>query len=261
MNQLPLCAHNPKTSICKICNQEFTQPKRRTNKTCSKECARLASILGQSTKITYACQGCGSEFVDKKGRNRKFCSRPCADKGRVQIPTQFGIRPCKHCGTPFDVPITFKDASKQRFCSLQCYGKYRRKTNSPSTCKNCGQEFYVIPSQKARPYCSPDCYIEYKTSHYPCYTGNVNLYGLNWFEQREARRLLDSYQCQNCGVREKDLDIQLHVHHVIPFRAFGIENYQKANQLGNLVSLCSDCHKRLEHNPVKSLALCLRNIC
>jgi predicted HNH restriction endonuclease len=34
----------------------------------------------------------------------------------------------------------------------------------------------------------------------------------------------------------------MEVHHIIPFRHFGIEGYLAANALENLVSLCRACH-------------------
>jgi predicted HNH restriction endonuclease len=38
----------------------------------------------------------------------------------------------------------------------------------------------------------------------------------------------------------------LDVHHVKPFRDFGVANYLEANQLDNLVTLCKPCHMAIE---------------
>lgn len=67
-------------------------------------------------------------------------------------------------------------------------------------------------------------------------------YGINWEKQRSLVRERDQYVCQNCGKAENGL--QHHVHHKIPFRQFS--SYILANQLDNLVTLCSACHRQAE---------------
>lgn len=69
-----------------------------------------------------------------------------------------------------------------------------------------------------------------------------NQYGPNWRTQRDRARARDDYRCQVCGKHEQS---QAHdVHHRQPFRTF--TSYEQANQLGNLVTLCKDCHRRVE---------------
>jgi DEAD/DEAH box helicase domain-containing protein len=75
-----------------------------------------------------------------------------------------------------------------------------------------------------------------------------NQYGANWNKQRELARARDQYTCQVCGKPETD---KAHdVHHITPFRIFldieGVPNYQRANQLDNLITLCPKCHRRAE---------------
>ena len=75
-------------------------------------------------------------------------------------------------------------------------------------------------------------------------------YGPNWNEQRRRVRERDDHRCRHCGLpeatgREHD------VHHLVPFRTFDYrpgqnENYLAANALANLITLCPDCHHRLE---------------
>jgi predicted HNH restriction endonuclease len=36
----------------------------------------------------------------------------------------------------------------------------------------------------------------------------------------------------------------LDVHHIIPFRKFGIDRYREANKISNLISLCNSCHSK-----------------
>src|SRR5260221_859191 len=77
-----------------------------------------------------------------------------------------------------------------------------------------------------------------------------NDYGPNWQAQRDAARTRDNYRCRNCNAPEKP-SMQHHVHHLTPFRSFGYiagqnTNYKIANQLENLVTLCSSCHRAAE---------------
>ena len=78
----------------------------------------------------------------------------------------------------------------------------------------------------------------------------ITSYGPNWLTQRQRARERDGYRCCNCGLleapgREHD------VHHIRPFRTFDYrptenENYIAANALPNLITLCPECHRRLE---------------
>ncbi|MBI4219320.1 MAG: DUF1998 domain-containing protein [Chloroflexi bacterium] len=69
-----------------------------------------------------------------------------------------------------------------------------------------------------------------------------NDYGPDWPAQRDRARARDRFRCQNCGAPERG---RAHdVHHKIPFRAFA--SCKQANQLHNLVTLCSACHRRAE---------------
>jgi len=53
--------------------------------------------------------------------------------------------------------------------------------------------------------------------------------------------------CINCcGLIADNLD----VHHIVPFREFGLENYKKANRLENLISLCHSCHLKSEYEKI-----------
>ena len=71
-----------------------------------------------------------------------------------------------------------------------------------------------------------------------------NDYGRKWKSIRDSVRNRDNFTCQSCGRGEAD--VSFHVHHKIPFKMlFSIE---EANEFGNLVTLCPDCHRRVELN-------------
>lgn len=71
-----------------------------------------------------------------------------------------------------------------------------------------------------------------------------NDYGKDWPAICRAIRERDRFLCQHCGVAETDN--QHHVHHLMPFRKFA--SAEEANQPGNLVTLCSRCHRLAEQN-------------
>jgi DEAD/DEAH box helicase domain-containing protein len=87
-----------------------------------------------------------------------------------------------------------------------------------------------------------------------------NDYGPNWKSQRLRALDRDDHQCRMCGASDsEDLaglekparSVTLHVHHIRPFREFNYipgqnENYQEANQLDNLITLCPSCHRQAE---------------
>jgi len=76
--------------------------------------------------------------------------------------------------------------------------------------------------------------------------GTINYRGPNWQEQRRKARKRDNYTCQDCGITEASLGSELNVHHKHPYHEFD-DNWKAANELDNLISLCSSCHMKAEH--------------
>jgi len=83
--------------------------------------------------------------------------------------------------------------------------------------------------------------------------------GPNWEEKRLEARIRDQCRCQFCGMTDKQhLEIFGSVnivHHIKP-RGMFVENgefdYQSANQLDNLITLCTVHHGRMEGLPIDS---------
>lgn len=73
---------------------------------------------------------------------------------------------------------------------------------------------------------------------------DANEYGAKWPEIRKKVRERDGFACQLCGMMENEREH--HVHHKIPFRTF--MDSQEANRMENLITLCADCHQRVEQN-------------
>jgi DEAD/DEAH box helicase domain-containing protein len=75
------------------------------------------------------------------------------------------------------------------------------------------------------------------------WSNDANDYGPDWPSIRAAAKKRDGYCCQVCGTAEGS-GVILHVHHKVPFRAFGAA--ERANRLENLTTLCPACHQRAE---------------
>lgn len=79
--------------------------------------------------------------------------------------------------------------------------------------------------------------------------GHEYYYGPNWYEQRRRARKRDGYVCRKCGLSDEDHSEEygksLHVHHITKFRKF--EDYEEANRITNLLTLCRPCHVQVEH--------------
>lgn len=74
-------------------------------------------------------------------------------------------------------------------------------------------------------------------------------YGPNWKEQRRKALERDGYTCQYCGKQaNQEKWWQIHVHHKRKIRWFYDHevqaiDYENANDLDNLVTLCKACHE------------------
>jgi 5-methylcytosine-specific restriction endonuclease McrA len=75
--------------------------------------------------------------------------------------------------------------------------------------------------------------------------GYLPYYGGSWRRARRQARERDGC-CQDCGMTPSDLGRALDVHHLVPFKTFGVERHREANDLANLVTLCPTCHIRRE---------------
>lgn len=74
------------------------------------------------------------------------------------------------------------------------------------------------------------------------WNSSPNEYGPLWNAIRKQVRARDGYRCQVCGAEERERAHE--VHHRIPFRSF--TSAEEANQLTNLITLCTECHRRVE---------------
>lgn len=207
----------------------------------------------------YACQLTKSKEV--------FCSKKC-----------FHIRTgetkkvsCVICGKELQRKVSHASRVQAPCCSMECMGKWRSQTFTGEKgtgwkggkvevqCAFCSKTLLRFPclTQYENVFCGMQCHAGWMSIHATGENssvwkgGHIDYYGPNWEAQRRLARERDKYRCCLCGISQKKLRRNLDVHHIIPFRTFGYiagenENYREANELSNLVSLCTSCHKRAE---------------
>jgi 5-methylcytosine-specific restriction endonuclease McrA/uncharacterized Zn-finger protein len=216
------------TIICSYCNTEFLRKPSSIKKTnfCNHECKRLyqlknGHLFNQHLRkdVQVVCKSCGKEFKVPKNREQtaKYCSKHClgmanGKRGKIQYKKKIKIY-CTNCNKEFEKkPSTIKNLN---FCSVECMGVYYTDSK-------------MFAGEKSGTWTG----------------GDISYYGSNWLNQRRKTRKRDNYTCQDCGITEDEYGNELSVHHIIPFRKFQ-GDWEKANQLSNLISLCEyPCHRK-----------------
>lgn len=185
---------------------------------------------------------------------------------RQQISDSRFAAPCANCGKLLTREKSWAERVKHFFCNRKCHNEWQsrhspRGKKSPKyksvevSCAHCGTPL-VRPPHRVKAYrhqfCDNTCAALHRSqsmvgpNHPQWKGGSIDSYGPNWRQQKAKARKRDGYRCQRCGVHESELPHRLDVHHIKPFREFGIERYREANRLSNLVSLCRSCHIQVE---------------
>jgi len=199
-------------------------------------------------------------------------------------------RPGTHVARRVSVECTVCGETEQRlqsdlageqnvFCSPDCLHTWRSEEftgeDHPLTerieveCEWCGDTMDRKPSVVERRtfhFCSYDCMGEWRSEcragkDAPAWEGGGELYrGPNWQKQRERAVNRDDQQCRRCGCTEtehfEEYGRKLSVHHLTPVREFYREadseepDFTEVNALNNLVTLCVECHRKIEKLPV-----------
>lgn len=196
------------------------------------------------------CPVCGVMFRVHPSNRTEIST--CSHKCRGQIQQKRIELTCYQCGKPFERrPCHI--ISEHSLCSRECQQAYwteqSRKnpkicTSIECICQMCGKSFRRQKSKVENfggKYCSREC-----NSLSQVIPGTDGYRGPNWDQQRRLARKRDNYTCQTCGIHQKQYGKALDVHHIVPFRDFGVDNYLQANHLENLVSLCKTCHMLIE---------------
>jgi len=260
------------TAVCGSCGEHFTYYKSSPKEFCSKAC------FGASRRTTTVCPVCGETFAFQKAWPRRYCSRKCAGKVTVVNATRPARPPivlqCGQCRRTFHV--TPANAGR-RFCSRPCSWAWRksqtaakraeqaakraprrpyRRPPQQRTCGQCGIAFIIKPTEatavnngRGRMFCSRSCWsarmsVIQSGENSPSWKGGP-AYGVSWPAARDAARARDLV-CADCGRTPEQNRKALDVHHLVPFRSFGIRRHVEANALENLVALCQRCHIKRE---------------
>ena len=122
-------------------------------------------------------------------------------------------------------------------------------------CKNCDKLFKrnvsLLSSGKWGDFCSRICRGEFISKnivgdkHHSWRGGYIPYFGNNWHFIRNQIRKSTELICVKCGVSEKLLNEELHLHHKIPRRFFN--KVEDSNIKENLMLLCKHCHLEVEH--------------
>ncbi len=206
------------------------------------------------------CAYCGKDILVESRRIRLFgadhvyCSRE--HFGAMQKLRALKTFTCEQCGKQFQTKQSRKQGAHV-FCSLSCAAIYRNKsTEVVVSCDWCGKQYRVPPSkehQNAHFYCSTECRANHIMGvNNPAYRsgwGRKREYASNWKRQRRAALERDNKACVVCG-KSPALPRYLHVHHIRPAYLFN-GDWEKANDLSNLITLCAKCHKDVELKKVE----------
>lgn len=246
---------------CPICGTAFWSRTRRPKYHCSRACK------DKSGRTQAICRYCKNPFEHFAHCPRIYCSNKCRgadNRGAGARGAYIENTICKQCGTSFTAKY-----QKRVFCSNQCqglwasannrgvnhpnYGKPSKKFSSKTkSCLVCQKPFIVKRSIAHQShYCSRACNGKAKTLFHS--GTQSNLYKGGRFKERgpswsKAKRLARERDvcCQHCGIHPDHLGRKLDVHHIKPFRLFGIERHLEANDLSNLICLCANCHTYVE---------------
>lgn len=245
------------TKPCEHCGAPFTAPIVRQRKTCSKTCRDAVRPRGRQMH-EYICLVCGASFT-AFSRKRKACSKACQFKLMAEgntIPEAHLTAICQTCGSTFEHG-RWKPAG---YCSNRCRGKATigniarfKPTAIEATCEQCGTSMKVWPGTTRGRFCSLRCYGDWQSEsgelsgpNSPFWNGgHTGYYGPSWRAARRAVRQRDRV-CVDCGKPPEENGTALDVHHLVPFKTFGVERHAEANVLSNLVALCRICHLKWE---------------
>jgi len=260
-----------RSSVCPVCNNEYKNVQgMSTHHTRShngsvylvRECAECDGLIAKGL----------SDYNDDNKNH--FCSDECESKWRSETlvgenhPRWGGgmdVVECSVCGSEFERRPSYVEKHDNITCSKSCYSEllsemtgsknnnWKGDKHSTETCLNCSKRFTYRSYRGERLYCSRGCAYEHRTGkHAANWKGGwVNDdYGANWKEQRQKALERDGHKCVMCGLSateaKDETNSPLHVHHRKRKEEFrnddGSLNYEVANRLSNLITLCVQCH-------------------
>jgi len=245
---------------CQACGKPFTRPKgqqQTKDGTPRKYCSIKCTHVGIKKSIPHYCSHCGVLFILRPSEVQRgegqWCSRHCYNQSRTDIQTFT----CEQCGVTFRHPsYTVRSREKSegnppRFCSHQCSLQSRRVVTDARACEVCNVSFLPRAAQVRRGagrYCSNACRYTAHSAHMTAMHNGFapprgTEYGPNWYRQARLARERDNHACQHCGFHREGR--RLPVHHVRHHDEFH-GDWEAANVLSNLITLCERCHRAEE---------------
>lgn len=239
--------------ICLNCGIEFTDSKHPDRKYCSLDC----STQSQKRRVIKICPTCGREFGhDRKASHTNkhtYCSKKCGGIAtKKSDPDKKSLFVCGYCHKTFE-NWTYRNP---RFCSVECHhaAQVKPEAHIHLICSVCGKPYTRIRyflEQRNSSCCSKECFAIMQSalkrgSGNPNYRGgSVEYRGANWRRQSRLARIRDGYTCQICHKKVGKKRHDHGVHHIKPYREFN-GNFESANKLTNLITLCNSCHSTVE---------------
>lgn len=236
--------------ICGICSKTFSVKPSYIKKGKGKYCSLACYAVAQNMNIECKCLTCGKSFKVKPVRLKmgggKYCSIKCQHSS---LESKIECR-CLNCDKTFNATPARIERGEGKYCSRNCLFE-SKKTKVKSTCLCCGKSFETLPSQLSSGraiYCSKECHIAHQQgqNHHSWLGGKQDYRGPNWNSQRKVAYKRDGGICQICHFEPKPGERRNSVHHIKPYREFN-GDHLAANDLSNLITLCSTCHPRAEH--------------
>lgn len=224
-------------------------------------------------KETIACSYCGAteERFPSHINEVNFCSDSCESEWKSENRTGKNhpnysriLVECEWCDAELSRPRWRVEKFKHQFCDMDCKGDYysanpaelHERNRVTVSCSWCGNPKEIIPAQATRSehhFCDRECKGRWWSrnisgeSHPNWKDGYEPYYGPNWERRRRKTRKRDDCECVLCGVGDRASKLihgrELSVHHVVRINDF--EDPSDANNLGNLMTLCTYCHQRV----------------
>lgn len=176
-------------------------------------------------KAIFVCEWCKSDFIEWIYRKPRFCSNQC----------------------------------RSEYASIQPRPNQRRPDSFVSVvCEQCNKNYTVHKCQKTKQnptrFCSRKCQYDWlsenmkgiKNKLFRGGTLKLKDYGKSWFATKSAILKRDNRKCAVCKQEKKVME----VHHIVKLRYFNGDT-EKANKPDNLITLCPQCHKKVEHGKVE----------
>jgi len=265
---------------CENCGKTFWRQrchmKNSKHHFCSLECYHIWRSTNHPRSTQLRCDWCGKLILRPPCHVQKhnFCSRECywAWNNDQNLQTQVAreryqghkvASVCDFCGKTIFMKRSHWERVEHRFCNQKCLIAWQEDRKTETHCDFCGKKLCRPPSLvREHNFCNWECWVKWQAQageNHPAWKGGYEpYYGPNWQRQRARARARDQFVCQVCGISEKELGQELDVHHLIPFSRFETEDYETANCLANLRSLCPHHHHSLERLSPKEQVMRIR---